>query len=424
MKFFRNIAATLVAVIAAGAPVALQAADPMATSYSVDDCLGSALPYPAPDDPATYPDSLTPVFINHVGRHGARYLSSPKTSVDLLRVLQSADSAGVLTPLGRSLMQTVNGVIEISHNRWGALDSLGMAEQRGIASRMFRAYPRLFADGTVSAISSYSPRCVMSMYEFTHQLDRLNNSVELTTSSGRRNSPLMRPFDVVTEYVDWYKSREWKAPYDMYFETTAPTAPARRLITDPNYLSNSMAREMVWNEYKVLSGMPAMGLTVDLSKYFTVEELNALWSCQNLQHYLVRTATTLSSEPALVASELLLNLITTTDAAIEGKNTNVNLRFGHAETLMPLLSLMRLRGCYYMTNYFDTVALHWKDFDIVPMAANLQMVLFKTDKGDYCVRFDLNERPVQLLPNSDEIYTPWKQAREYLVHCLPLHLQP
>ena len=91
---------------------------------------------------------------------------------------------------------------------------------------------------------------------------------------------------------------------------------------------------------------------------------------------------------------------------------------------MPLLSLMRLRGCYYMTNYFDTVALHWKNFDIVPMGANLQMVLFKTDKGDYCVRFDLNERPVPLLPNSDEIYTPWQQAREYLVHCLPLHLQP
>ena len=32
----------------------------------------------------------------------------------------------------------------------------------------------------------------MSMYEFTHQLDRLNNSVEIYTSSGRQNSPLMR----------------------------------------------------------------------------------------------------------------------------------------------------------------------------------------------------------------------------------------
>ena len=412
MKFFRNIAATLAAILAAGAPIQLPAADPMATHYSVDDCLGSALPYPAPDEPATYPDSLTPVFINHVGRHGARYLSSPKTSVDLMRVLQSADSAGVLTPLGRSLMETVSGVIEISHNRWGALDSLGMAEQRGIASRMFRAYPRLFADGTVSAISSYSPRCVMSMYEFTHQL---------TTSSGRRNSPLMRPFDVVTEYVDWYKSREWKAPYDMYFETTAPTAPARRLITDPNYLSNSMAREVVWNEYKVLSGMPAMGLSIDLSKYFTTEELNALWSCQNLQHYLVRTATTLSSEPALIASELLLNLINTTDAAIEGKNANINLRFGHAETLMPLLSLMRLPGCFYLTNRFETVARGWTDFTVVPMAANLQLILFRSETGRYYLRVDLNEKPVALRSGYGDLYTPWNVARVYLSERLPLY---
>ena len=122
----------------------------------------------------------------------------------------------------------------------------------------------------------------------------------------------------------------------------------------------------------------------------------------------------------------MLNIIETTDAYTTGEDTGTCaiLRFGHAETLMPLLSLLRIPGCHYMTNYFDTVALHWKDFDIVPMGANLQMVLFKTDKGDYCVRFDLNERPVPLLPNSDEIYTPWQQAREYLVHCLPLHLQP
>lgn len=57
------------------------------------------------------------------------------------------------------------------------------------------------------------------------------------------------------------------------------------------------------------------------------------------------------------------------------------------------------------------------------MAANLQMVLFKTGAGKYYVRFDLNERPLPLLPGSDVVYLPWKQAREYLMRCLPLHLQ-
>lgn len=402
-----------------------QAADPTATNYPVEDCLGSAKPYPAPEDPAVYPDSLTPVTINHVGRHGARFLSSAKTTVELIRTLSRADSAGVLTPLGKELLTTARYVADISHSRWGALDSLGMAEQRGIASRMFMGYPKLFTDGKVNAISSYSPRCVMSMYEFTHQFDRLNNRVELYTSSGHQNSPLMRPFDVNRDYIEWADTRDWEPPYEMFFSTTAPASPARRLVSDASFLSADEAQQLSWTEYKVLAGLPAMGMAVDLAKYFTKEELNALWACENLGHYLRRTATVLSSEPAQIAGELLLDIITDIDAAVEGKNRyNVQLRFGHAETLMPLLSLMRLKGCYYMTNYYDTVAMHWKDFDIVPMAANLQIVLFRTDKGDWCVRVDLNEKPLPLLPNSDKIYTPWSEAREYLVHCLPLILQP
>lgn len=402
----------------------MHAADPTATTYPIDDCLGSAKPYPVPAGVAQVPDSLTPVLLNHVGRHGSRFLSSSRTSVELARELQRADSAGVLSPLGKDLLGLTNYVIETSHNRWGALDSLGMAEQRGIASRMVQAYPVLFDNGRVDAISSYAPRCVMSMYEFTHQIDRLNNKVEIYTSAGRQNSALMRPFEVVEDYVAWAESEPWKAPYDMFFETTVPAAPARRLLTDAGFLSNEEALALTWNEYKVLSGVPAMGLAVDLKKYFSVEEMNALWSCENLAHYLKRTATTLSLEPAYVATDLLLNLIDTTEHVVNGEaKGGVCLRFGHAETLMPLLSLMHLRGCYYMTNYFDTVALHWKDFYVVPMSANLQMVLFKSVKGKYYVRFSLNEVPVPLFPDSDDVFLPWYEVREYLVRCLPPHLQ-
>lgn len=420
MKRFLLISAAILMCWAVGAQT-----DPTATSYPADDCLGSAKPYPVPEARVAVPDSLTPVFINHIGRHGARFLSSPNASVKLARRLAAADSAGVLSPLGKEMLAVVGNIIEMSHNRWGALDSLGMAEQRGIASRMFRAFPTLFRDTKVNAISSYAPRCVMSMYEFTHQLDRLNNSIEITTSSGRQNSLLLRPFDVIESYVEWAKQKPWEAPYDMFFETTAPAAPARRLVTDAQYLSNKDAAKLSWDAYSVLRGLPAMGLPVDLLHYFTLEELNSLWACENLGHYLRRTATTLSVEPADIAADLLQNLIDTTDAAARGENkASVELRFGHAETLMPLLSLMRMPGCYYLTNYFDTVALHWRDFDVVPMAANLQIVLFKSAKGRMYVRFDLNEIPVPINPNTPETtIIPWDEARTYLTRCLPLHMQ-
>lgn len=402
-------------------------ADPTDTSYSFQQCEGSAMPYPVPAESVTLPDSLTAVFINHVGRHGARFPSSPKNVTALIRELAKADSAKALTPAGEELLTMAKFVSETSRNRWGALDSLGMAEQRGIASRMFRNYGMLFNDTRVNAISSYSPRCVMSMYEFTHQLDRLNNHVEITTSSGRQNSPLMRPFDLDPDFIEWVKSGDWKAAYEMQFETMMPTAPARKLFKGEyaKEMTNDDARKVSYHAFKLLQGLSAMGLPSKMERYFTREEANQAWSCTNLSHYLERTASTLSTLPAEIAAPLLTDLLTTAEAAVEGKQQYaVMLRFGHAETLMPLLSLMHLDGCYYLTNYFDTVALHWKDFHVVPMASNLQMILVKSKSGKMYVRLDLNERPIPLLPGSDIIYTPWEQAREYLLRCIPLHLRP
>lgn len=402
-------------------------ADPTDTSYSFQQCEGSAMPYPVPAESVTLPDSLTAVFINHVGRHGARFPSSPKNVTTLIRELAKADSAKALTPAGEELLTLAKFVSETSRNRWGALDSLGMAEQRGIASRMFRNYGMLFNDTRVNAISSYSPRCVMSMYEFTHQLDRLNNHIEITTSSGRQNSPLMRPFDLDPDFIEWVKNGDWKAAYEMQFETMMPTAPARKLFKGEyaKEMTNDDARKVSFHAFKLLQGLSAMGLPSKMERYFTREEANQAWSCTNLSHYLERTASTLSTLPAEIAAPLLTDLLTTAEAAVEGKQQYaVMLRFGHAETLMPLLSLMHLDGCYYLTNYFDTVALHWKDFHVVPMASNLQMILVKSKSGKMYVRLDLNERPIPLLPGSDIIYTPWQQAREYLLRCIPLHLRP
>ena len=73
------------------------ASDPTATDYSFDQCSGSLMPYPADIRPAEYPDSLVPVFINHVGRHGARFPASAANTNALTRVLEKADSLGTIT---------------------------------------------------------------------------------------------------------------------------------------------------------------------------------------------------------------------------------------------------------------------------------------------------------------------------------------
>lgn len=409
--------------------LAAQAADPTATAYTFTECQGSLIPYPeANRAEAVYPDSLLPVFINHVGRHGARYPASSANCLTMQKALQRAADAGTITTLGRKLQKLNNEVIELSNGRWGALDSLGMAEQAGIATRMFYNYAEAFGKGAVvKAISSYSPRAMMSMYSFTHQLDKLNNQLTFTTSTGAINSALMRPFDIDKDYLEFRRTKEWQPAYEEYFVAHCPTTAIRRVLGEAfPFTGPEEERSLAITEYYVLAGFEAMGLPSPMADFLNEAEANALWSCFNLRQYLQRTATTVSQVPADIAADLVMDIVSTTDDFIAGNAgaTTAVLRFGHAETLMPLCALLNLPGCRYMTNYFDTVAQHWRDFYVVPMAANVQFVLFKSRKsGRYYVEVRLNEEPLALRQGDPTTIYPWGELRRYLMDCVPLYAQ-
>ncbi|MDE6397104.1 MAG: hypothetical protein K2K84_07520 [Muribaculaceae bacterium] len=422
---YRRLFAPLFAIIVASMPCI--GGNPMATDYTPVQCEGSLTPYPGDVKLIETPDSLTPVYVSHVGRHGARYPAGSLHCLTLDKALRHADSIGTITPLGRELLKLNSQIIAASDGRWGALDSLGMAEQRGIAERMVRTFPELLkGEGTVNALSSYSPRSMMSMFSFVHQMDQMSQKMTYLTSTGRLNSPLMRPFDVDEDYIRFRTDKVSEPVYEEYFNEVCPlTAITRVLGRDYPFGSTEKARDLAINEYYVIAGLSAMSMKPEMSKYFTPTEMNALWSCFNLRQYLQRTATTVSTIPADIASALVLDIVNKMDKAATGENPAVaDLRFGHAETVMPLVSLLRFPGCYYMTNYFDTVAKHWRDFEVVPMAANVQFILFKSKKtGNYYVRTELNENPLQVLPNDTRIYVPWGELRRYMMNLLPLHLQ-
>lgn len=400
----REIHTILAVLLGILLPISVSAADPTATDYTLSQCEGSAMPYPVPATSRVIPDSLTPVMLNHVGRHGARFYSSSKFTTSLGRALDRAAQSGTITPTGRELKKLCDKVIAVTAGRWGALDSLGMAEQRGIASRTHAAFPSLFSGTRISAISSYVPRCIASMDEFTHQLTRLDNKVEIYTSSGRQNNALMRPWTDDEDYKAYIASEEWHKVYDSYLDTHVPASVARKALGESYPFDGDEALDIAMDIYKVVSGCSSIGLSVDPLKFFDRAEYNSMWSVQNLHHYLTRSASTLSSAPMDCAAKLLADIIDSTRSAAEGKNEYaVMLRFGHAETVMPLLALMRLQGCYYVTNYFDTVGLHWRDFHVVPMASNIQFTLLRSTSGTLYLRVDLNETPVPLIPGRSEI---------------------
>lgn len=387
-----------------------------ATNYTATECEGSLRPYPVPSKVYDYPDTLSPIFINHVGRHGSRYPASDASAILLRRHLQIADSLKTITPLGMHFLEAVNKVIATSTGRWGALDSLGMAEQCGIANRMYNNYSELLKNGNINAISTYSPRAVMSMYSFTHTLTSRSTDITINTSEGKKYSPILRFFDVNDDYMKFRTDNAWKEVYDKYVTESCPTKPISRLLGEKYPATTEQLKELSINEYYLIAGMSAMSIEFNHTPYLNMDEYNALWSIFNLRQYLQRTATTVSATPATIAAPLLENIVLVADSVISGKlNIVSQLRFAHAETLMPLLSLMRVPQCFYMTHYFDTVATHWRDFYVVPMAANLQLIYFKSTSGSIYVRADLNEMPFPLIPGNRDIYILWDIAREYML---------
>lgn len=386
------------------------------TNYSPTQCQGSLRPYPQ-RDAAVYPDSLAPFYIYHLSRHGSRYPAGAANTLNLIKLLNKADSLNTITPLGRKLLALSLKVAEISKGRWGELDSLGMAEQRGIARRMMQNYPQVFAKGKiVDAISSYSPRSMMSMFSYVHEMDIINSNLLIQTATGHKFSPLMRFFDVAPSYLEFRDKKEWEPAYNAYIEKYAPLSAWKRVVGEkfplPQKKSEAIGQALL--EYYLIAGLEAMEINnVDALEYFTTEEYNLLWSCFNLRQYLQRTNTHVSSVPADIAAPLLREMTDKLSAAECGTSQYAaNMAFGHAETLMPILSLLRVPGCNFETSDYACVDSNWKDFYVVPMAANFRVVLFKAPSGIVYARCELNEEPVALVPNRPVIIR-WDILKDY-----------
>ena len=94
----------------------------------------------------------------------------------------------------------------------------------------------------------------------------------------------------------------------------------------------------------------------------------------------------------------------------------------HAVVIVgPLMALIQTPGCYYLSNYFDSVADNWKDYEQFPMAANLQLIYFRGPSGKVYVRADYNEKPIRLLPGQTSDYVEWSKLRSRFLELLPLY---
>lgn len=375
---------------------------------------GSMMPYdfaecgPEPD----LPDSLRPVYAAYVARHGARYLSGPKKMEHVLTTLRNGRRNGTLSSHGAAFLSLMEVVEKANTGHWGDLSPTGVAEERELGCRMHSVLPELSRQNArVKAISSYVPRVVMTMYQFTAELVRLNDHISASTDEGRQFSPLVCCFTADTAYAAYRKTGDWKEVYDRFVKRHVSGEPARRLFNKP-VLSERELRSLTLDMYEVLKGNRAAGLPAPTTQWMSEAEYRACWQASNLQHYLRNNPTPLSSLAARASTPLLLEIIENTDRAIAEGSPALNGYFGHAETLLPLLSLMQIPGCHAMPTDYDSLGDEWKIQKITPLGANLLILISTAPSGTAYATVQLNGRTLRPIEGRPETL-PWTELRDH-----------
>ena len=196
------------------------------------------------------------------------------------------------------------------------------------------------------------------------------------------------------------------------------------LVIDPQFAADSIkVGSLRWYLEKLAANAQSHDGMVAPYDIFTEDEINTMWLHDNASWFVSMGNSALTDNLAPFSQRRLLrNFIESADTAIASLSKGANLRFGHEVCVLPLVVLMELDHYGEEINDLELVADRWKNYEIFPMASNVQMIFYRPldGKSDVLVKVLLNEREVSL-PIADKSKAPyykWNDVKEYYLHKL------
>ncbi|SMP47128.1 histidine phosphatase family protein [Fibrobacter sp. UWB10] len=401
--------------------------------------------YPTPTAKYTKaPAGYKPFYLSHYGRHGSRFHQPADHYHALYNTLAKADSLGKLSDLGKSLLERAKYLDEYAAPRAGDLTQLGVAQHQGIAKRMVKNFPEVFKnDAYIEAYASTSVRCVVSMAAFLEELHAQKPKVEIHQESGKYLMSFISPLDF-GKIINESNTPAWQKENEKIYSHVNPTRMMRAIFNDSNYIKKNVdAGDLFSKIYEIgnsLQGSPEIEFSFD--DLWTAEEFTARWHAQNAWWYSVLGNNPFAKKQGLEnARPLLKNVLDEADkviaadttkanktAAKPAKKTTATLRFGHDTVIIPFAVLLQLENGTMNTGIetADMENLHkvWRDYEITPMAANVQFIFYKSAKrgSPILVKVMLNEIEQKLPVTCDSAtikncpaapYYRWDDVREF-----------
>jgi multiple inositol-polyphosphate phosphatase / 2,3-bisphosphoglycerate 3-phosphatase len=380
------------------------------------------------------PAGYSPVFINHVGRHGARHLTKDVKTTFAYTLLLAADSVGDLTEKGKSLKQMVLALQKVEKGNTKSISAEGATELKGIGERMYTNYPGVFKGRpNLNIAITKEIRTKQSADAF---LQGLNARLKDTAATNEYNNDTdLRFYDLSAAYKSFEKSAGnsniklslEKAEHFNEINNAVISRFFKPTLLDK--LNDDDRKKFVSDVfgfativYSLNAEKKHAGFTpenLDFKSFFTCDELEKLSILDSADEYLKKgPGTDLNGIQVRVAVPLLVNFINTADEFVKTGKFNAQLRFAHAETISPFAALLQISTADKATNDFSKLNTVWKSSAIIPLSANIQWIFYKK-KGtaEYLVKVLLNEKEISItgLKARSLSYYKWNDLRDFYI---------
>jgi len=404
------------------------------------DFLGTKTLYRKPVKKLTaIPTGYTPVFINYVGRHGARHLTKEVKISYAYQLLFKADSLNDLTEKGQELKQMVLNLNKVENGNIKSISAEGRAELQGIGERMVQQNPDLLKQTANVKVS------VTKEIRTTQSADAF--------FTGINSSALNKP--VISKITDDTNLRfyDFSPAYDAFQESNLVDEKLKSLQQKEQIevINKAFAARIFKSDFaEKLSPKQTEKFTAEVFGFATIvyslqieaaqagikpADLNfkAFFTCDELAHLGLLDAAEdyLKKGPGIdlngiqvkIAVPLLVNFIKTTDEFTASGKYNAQLRFAHAETIAPFAALLGISNANKTATDLSKLNQFWQAGQVAPLSSNIQWILYQ-QKGtkNYLVKVMLNENEAQItgLTTKNFPFYKWSDLKDFYLKKLSM----
>ncbi len=383
--------------------------------------LTSKTPYQPQQDWHSYsaaPAGFTAVGLQHVARHGSRFLSSKGDDILMLELLARAAAEQGLTVRGEQLAELVQRLHQAHQpDKYGEISGIGVQEQQQMAQRLLARLPGLFEQAIaqqlrIEVLHSGRERADQSGDAFVAGLTAVLPALVPLLDAARADEATLYFYKAEgSEDFERYRKSD---PRLMRVMTQLEADPARQdaalamlsrlfspaflsrlqqgeieltLPDDDDAIRNPLdAANVLFSLYSIASNLTAEG-PFDFADILLDEHLLPLAELDDADSFYGRGPAFAGDDITYrLAGRLVADML---DKAEQPNGYVASIRFTHAQVLMPLAAFLGIAGASgplpenVLYSYQNS---DWRSGRVAPMAANVQWEVYRNAEGLTLIR--------------------------------------